>query len=200
MSTLRKLEIPGGTILQSRHAQGASSATEALFKFTLSTLPDTQLRLLEAGSGSGVLAIMLQQARPQWQVTALEIQSHLHELAMQNASSLSLHLDCLNADLRAYTYENKYNCIVANPPWQKLGSGWLSPVPERAVSRSELCCTLQDVLAFCSRNLVSGGQAFLLYPPSRQSELCQALEPQGLAWVGVHPADPGSLIFHIRKG
>ena len=196
----KSLRLPNATILQSPKGQGVSTATAALYEYTLLRLPRKPLRLIEAGSGSGVLAIMLKQANPAWEVCGLEIQSHLYALACENAAKLELDVDFILEDLRLHVSAQKYHCIVANPPWQKLDSGISSPFPERAISRSELYCTLPDMLRFCDRNLLSGAAAFLLYPASRKNELIKLLPETSLELSECRNADRLSLIYHIIKG
>lgn len=197
---LKELQLPGATIRQSPKGQGVSTATAALYEYTLEHIPRKALRIMEAGSGSGVLAILLKQACPLWEVSGLEIQPQLHHLACENAAGLHLEIGFYEGDLRLHESSVKYHYIVANPPWQKLNSGLCSPFPERAISRTELCCTLPDLLHFCSRNLISGAAAFLLYPAARKAELLQCLLETDLELAECQVADRLSLIFHIIKG
>ncbi len=193
------VQLPQGMIRQSARGQGVTSATAALYDYAVNALPVHAVRIIEAGSGSGVLAILLKQANPLWQISALEIQASLHNLAVQNATDLNLKIDFINTDLRFFSALTGYDFIISNPPWQKVGSGLLSPVPERAVSRSELYCTMRDILLFCSRNLVQSGNALLLYPQSRKQDMLSELSKLGMKLVGTKIADPQSLIFHLIK-
>ena len=197
---LSPLQLPNGEIWQSKTGQGVTSATAALYEYALSCLPDKAIRIMEAGSGSGVLAILLKQANPKWKVSGLEIQDSLNELAKDNAAGLNLNIDFINADLRLFTNATGFDCIISNPPWQKLGSGIQSPIPERAVSRSEMCCTMRDLLSFCKRNLAAKGYALLLYPAHRSDELHREMAGLQLQLVASYAADRNSLIFHIDKG
>jgi tRNA1(Val) A37 N6-methylase TrmN6 len=189
-----------GSIVQNSRALGASSATAALYSYVLDNISSPQLRILEAGSGSGILSIMLQLARPDWDITGLEVQAPLHDLAQANAEALGILVRFFCADLRHYTDTNKYDLIVSNPPWQKVGQGWVSPNPERAICRTELCCTMPALLAFCKRNLGSNKQAVLLYPPSRLEELISEAETAELSLINSIPVDKSTMIFHLLKG
>jgi len=197
---LKPVRLPQGMIRQSLRGQGVTSASAALYEYAVSTLPDHAVQIIEAGSGSGVLAILLKQANPLWQISALEIQVSLHNLARQNATDLNLKIDFINTDLRFFSALTGFDYIISNPPWQKVGSGLQSPVPERAVSRSELCCTMRDMLLFCSRNLTDSGNALLLYPHTRKQEFLAESSKLGFKLVGSKTADPQSLIFHLIKG
>jgi len=197
-TTRSELQIPGARMWQNNKAQGVSSATEALYRYLLSNFENNKQRVLELGSGSGVLSIVLARHFKSWQITGLEIQFEMHKLAVQNASSLCLPINFVHGDLRTYQADTGFDVIVSNPPWQKLGGGLLSPLYERAVSRSEVLCTLADVLDSCRRNLAEAGEIILLYPISRREEVLIEAERVGLRAHCIQPADSSSLIFHLN--
>ncbi len=198
-SGIRELQIPGGEMWQSNKAMGVSSATACLFQYVMDNLEPIPLKMLELGSGSGVLSIMLARHFLAWQITGIEVQENLHHLAVHNANHLRVPVSFICSDLNYFMAEQKFNIIVSNPPWQKLGSGLLSPLYERAVSRSEVLCNLAQVLGCCKRNLFDGGSAILLYPVSRKDEVLQEAASACLEIQAIQPADNGSLIFHLSS-
>lgn len=188
------------SMYQDKRALGVTSATAALYEYITNSFSPSHLRVMEAGSGSGILCIMLQRAFPAWDITGLEIQASLHSISEANAVSLSLPLSFLCADLRSFTDDNKYDLIISNPPWQKAGHGLVSPNPERAICRTELCCTMPGLLAFCGRNLGSNKQAVLLYPSKRKEELLHEAAQAKLSLVNCLAVDNSTTIFHLHKG
>jgi len=188
------------TILQNSSALGVTSATAALYEYITTSFDDAKLRVLEAGSGSGILCIMLHLIHPHWDITGLEIQASLHNLAQANAAALKVPVRLLCTDLRDYADEHKYDLIVSNPPWQKTGQGLVSPKLERAICKTELHCTMPDLLAFCQRNLNTKQHAVLLYPISRQQELLNEAGIAGLRLINKVSVDKTTMIFHLQKG
>lgn len=186
-------------IMQDCQSLGASSATAELYAYTCKALNKARLRVLEAGSGSGVLSILLAQANPDWELCGIEIQPHLCALAQANAASLNLDISFLEADLRLYA-GNPADLIVSNPPWQKLGCGIISPNPQRAICRSELLCSMPDLLEFVWCNLKPLGEAILLYPPSRGKELLSLAVEYGFKVESSLPHSKSCQIFHLYKG
>lgn len=187
-------------LLQKSSALGVSSATASLYEYLKHNFPGSPLRVLEAGSSSGILCLMLKLSQANWELTGLEIQEELHHLAIANAEALKLQLCFVNGDLRCYDDPEGFDLIIANPPWQKLGSGLISPDMSKAISRTELCCTMDDVLAFCGRNLGIGKQAVLIYPSSRKEELLQLASNYGFGLKTAVVADTNTLIYHLVKG
>ena len=167
------MELPfgGAYIFQERRSQGVSQVAAALQAAALEACPEEDARVLELGSGCGIVSIMLALQRPRWQIDALEIQPKLHQLAVDNASLCGVEVAFQLADLRDFQAEQAYQLIISNPPWRKRGSGLPSPHPSREASRSELFCNMADVLACVKRNLSPAGAALLVYPASREREL-----------------------------
>ncbi len=188
------------SLLQDSSALGVSSATAALYAYIKQNFSNNPQRVLEAGSSSGILCLMLKLAMPMWDIFGLEIQAELHHLAIANAENLKLQLSFVNTDLRSFHDISGFDLIISNPPWQKLGHGLISPNVSRAMCRTELCCTLPDILAFCSRNLSAGKHAVLLYPASRKQELIQEAYKQQMRLLYTTEVEKSSLIFHLEKG
>lgn len=136
------------------------------------------MRVLELGCGSGIVSIMCALARPQWQITAIDIQGHLICLAEANAQSCNVQIDFQAQDLKQHRGE--YDLIIANPPWQKLGSGIMSPSKARNLSRFELACSLQDFTRSIRLCMAPSGSALLIYPESRSQELVHSLNNTSL--------------------
>ena len=156
--------------------------------------------MLDLGSGCGIVAIMLALQRPDWRVTGLEIQDHLVELAQRNSDECGTQIDWLCNDLKAYFAEEPFDLIVANPPWQKPGSGLLSPHQSKSISRVELLCSLADVLGCVWRNLSPNGTALLLYPSERSEDIRRGAEKSLLDIISLLPATglQNHVVCHVR--
>jgi tRNA1(Val) A37 N6-methylase TrmN6 len=168
------LPFPDQIIRQDPSALGASRATQLLYDAAINEFTGIPLRVLELGCGSGTLSIMCALARPLWQITAIDIQPHLIELAQANAEGCKVDISFLVQDLKQH--QGEYDLIISNPPWQKLGSGIMSPSLSRNLSRFELACNLADLIRSLQLCLVPTGSALLIYPESRNQDLSQSLD------------------------
>ncbi len=164
-----QLPFPGKIIRQDTLAQGVSLASALLYAAATEHLADIPSRVADFGCGCGIVSIMCALARPRWQIQGIDIQENLIELARSNAASCKLDIRFYHQDLR--THEGSYDLILANPPWQKEGSGLLSPRISRNLSRVEINCSMQDLLTSIERCLKPGGSAIVIYPESRFSDL-----------------------------
>lgn len=190
------LPVPGKTILQDTVSQGVSLASELLYQAALQEYPDKPLKVLELGSGCGIISIMCALHRPSWQITGIEIQSPLVELAIANAKRCEVPVSFVQGDLR--TSQGKYDLILSNPPWMKARQGLLSPHQSRNLSKFEQSCTMADVLETLSRCLKPQGEALLLYPESRLADLYKAIIKTFLDINIVH-SHYGKKAFFVSK-
>jgi 16S rRNA (guanine1207-N2)-methyltransferase len=161
----------GKTIFQTSSGQSITSDTAFMVETMLHHFKTERLSVLELGSGNGIISIMLSYYRPTWKITGIDIQPHLVKLAKDNSRLAEVDPLFLCSDLKSFSAKKKIDLIISNPPYFPKIDGRISPVRERAISRHEIKCTMNDVLNAVKRNLNSEGKAYLLYPMSRINEL-----------------------------
>ena len=90
--------------------------TEELVELILAENPETNLSVLDIGTGSGAIALALSKNRPAWSVTAADISQEALNLASENAKNQKLNIFFKKSDCFAEISE-KYDIIVSNPPY-----------------------------------------------------------------------------------
>lgn len=172
--------------------------------------PDASQRVLEVGTGCGVLALLLSLRAPDLKITAFEIQRSLYDRAVDNVlrNGLEDRIDVRHADFLEAARSlppGGFDWIVGNPPYRKLNSGRLNPDPEKAVARHELKLSLPALVSAAAPLLKPQGRLALAYPPQRREEWVQALEAHGLAPVrsltvyGHANAEPRILLLEAAR-
>ncbi len=78
-------------------------------------------KILDVGTGSGLIALMLVQRFPEAQITGIELDEPSTRQAHENAASspFSDQVKILNGDFLTYTFIEKFDLIVSNPPFFK---------------------------------------------------------------------------------
>lgn len=132
--------------------------------------------LLELGTGCGVISLLLS-IKPFKHITALEIQESLFDLAIRNVklNNLEDRITVLHQDFRLFDTGKKFDVIFSNPPYEKKGSGVLSPHPEKAIARHEIYCDLNSVFQTAIRLLKKEGRAYFVYPAKREKDFKECL-------------------------
>ena len=90
--------------------------TEELVGLILAENPETNLSVLDIGTGSGAIALALAKNRPDWSVTAADISQDALDLANENAKNQNLQIFLKKSDCFTEISE-KYDIIVSNPPY-----------------------------------------------------------------------------------
>ena len=76
-------------------------------------------RVLDLGTGSGVLGLTLKRLYPWCEVTLVDISSSALELAKENAASLNLEATFILSDWLANIPLQKFDIVISNPPYLK---------------------------------------------------------------------------------
>jgi len=175
-SNLKKvfLRINDLYIFQTENGQPVTSDVGRFVEYICDNLVNHSCNILELGSGNGIISIMLFLKKQGVTITGLEIQGHLVELSRENNALTKCSINFIHGDLRDYRNlfaPASFNAIVANPPFHPATLFRMSPFAERAISRQEIMCNLDDILSCCDYLLSKGGNAFLLYPEARLTEI-----------------------------
>lgn len=93
--------------------------TEELIEQILLSHPKSQVKILDIGTGSGCIPIVLKKHLPQSSVSAIDVSEKALELAKVNAEYHQTDIDFLHMDfLRDPTKDlPKFDIIVSNPPY-----------------------------------------------------------------------------------
>lgn len=141
--------------------------------------------MMEFGTGSGVISLIIAKRLPKSKIVAVEIQESLAALARENVrqNRLEDRIDVLHADIRSLGKRFSpctFDCIFTNPPFRAMRSGRLNTDREKAVARHEIEISLPDIVRTASRLLKNGGRFYLVYHPFRLVELVVLLRTSGL--------------------
>lgn len=90
--------------------------TEQLVELAQARIPSPTARLLDVGTGSGVIAVTLALANPDATVVATDLSPAALELARENAATLGANVEFLEADLLP-PGDARFDVIVANLPY-----------------------------------------------------------------------------------
>ncbi len=149
---------------------------------------DSAVRMLEVGSGSGVIAMMLAGIK-KYSVTGVELQAEMADLFERSVeiNNLGDRVEVVHQDFMEYEGRG-FDVVVSNPPYRPLATGRLNADAVKAVARHEISLDLEGLLERSAAKLNQGGRIYLVYPVWRLADLMHelrrnALEPKRLRMV-----------------
>lgn len=155
-------------------------------------------RLLDLGTGTGVIPILLEAKTKGSHFTGLEIQPESVEMAQRSVllNDVPEKIDIIEGDIKNATNIfplASFDVVTCNPPYMNKGGGLLNEYSPKAIARHELSCTLHDVVAAASKLLKPGGRFYMVHRPHRLTDVLVELRQAGL--------EPKVLRFvHSRQG
>jgi tRNA1Val (adenine37-N6)-methyltransferase len=191
--------------------------------------PRTGDKVLDLGTGCGIISLIMACRRSDLRIYAVEIQRELADLAATNVrqNQLEDRIDILCTDMKLLTPQmtsGPCDLIVSNPPYHRPGSGRINPDAQRAVARHEIKASLLDVLQTTRRMLPKAGRFVTIFTAARTTDILsqmriEQIEPKMIRMIhssrdteamlilieGVKGGRPGlkvapSLILYDEKG
>lgn len=142
-------------------------------------------RVLDLGTGTGIIPILLEARTKGESFTGLEIQEESADMARR-----SVMLNGLDGRIRIVTGDIReadrifgaasYHVVTCNPPYMLAGHGLQNPDQPKAIARHEVLCTLEDVISQAAKLLMPGGRFYLVHRPFRLAEIMTGLCAHGL--------------------
>lgn len=167
--------------------------------------PGPKDRIIDLGTGCGILPLILLFRRKATRVIGVEIQPSLADLARRNASlnRFTSRIKTWEKDLKELTtrkLKGVFDLALSNPPYRKVGSGRINPNQEKALARHEINTTLGDLLRVANHLLKERGRLTMIYPATSAVDLIKEmagfhLEPKRMQFVHSKQKDEARLVL-----
>ena len=174
----------GGKLRINQEAAGYRFSIDAVL-LAHHVRPRAGEKLLDLGTGCGIIPLILAYRNPEITAIGIEIQNELADLAISNVNAnhmrnriAVLQLDMRN--LKPVMIDGPADVVVCNPPYRSPNSGRLNPDTQRAIARHELKVSLIDVLETAHRVLRTSGRFLTIYPAQRIAELLFQMHLAGI--------------------
>ncbi|SEK44727.1 release factor glutamine methyltransferase [Carnobacterium iners] len=91
--------------------------TEEIVDKFLKEQPEKALKVLDIGTGTGVIAITIKKKRPQDEVTAIDLSKEALIIAKENGRNLRSNIRFLLGDLTEPVKNEQFDVVISNPPY-----------------------------------------------------------------------------------
>lgn len=197
----------GYSIIQ--HPEVFAFGTDAVLLAHFAQTSGTE-RAVDLGSGSGILPILMCARNRKLDITGIEIQPRLCDMARRSAemNGLEGRMRIVYGDLKEAPrlIGHGLDVVVSNPPYERIGAGKPSANAHVDIARREVCCTLADVADAAAKLLRTGGRLYMIYRAERFAELMQRMrearvEPKRARLVSQREGvSPNFALVEGRKG
>jgi len=150
-------------------------------------------QVLDLGTGTGIIPILLEARTEAAHLTALEIQEESVDMARRSVrlNRLEAKIDVVTGDIKEADKLFKaasFDVVTCNPPYMIGQHGLTNPDEPKAIARHEILCTLEDVVRNAAKLLKTGGSFFMVHRPFRLAEIITVmtqykLEPKRMQLV-----------------
>lgn len=151
--------------------------------------------VLDLGTGTGIIPILLEAKTQGEHFYALEIQEESTDMAKRSVelNHLEDKIDVVQGDIReasAIFGKSVFDVVTCNPPYMNDSHGLKNPDLPKAIARHEVLCSLEDVVRETASVLKPGGRFYMVHRPHRLVEIINCftshrLEPKRMKFV--HP-------------
>ena len=168
-------------------------------------------RVLDMGTGNGIIPVLLRARNSGVHITGLEIQEKSASLARRSVA-----YNCLEEDIEIVTGDIKeaaarfgkasFSVVTTNPPYMTGGHGLTNPQESKRIARHEVFCSLEDIISQASLVLKERGRFYMVHRPFRLAEIMALmvqyhLEPKRMQLV--HPfadREPNMVLIEGLRG
>lgn len=167
--------------------------------------------VLDLGTGTGIIPILLEGRNKGRHFTGLEIQEESADMARRSVKGNSLEekIDIVTGDIKEASKifgAASFEVVTSNPPYMNHNHGLVNPDQPKAIARHELLCSLEDVIRESAKILKQNGRLIMVHRPFRLAEIIEVmkrykLEPKRIKFV--HPylhKEPNMVLIEGLKG
>ena len=151
--------------------------------------------VLDLGTGTGIIPILLEAKTEGQYFTGLEIQPQSVDMARRSVAlnHLEEKIQIVEGDIKCASSlfgKSVFDVVTTNPPYMNENHGLTNPNIPKAIARHELLCSLEDVIREASLVLRPGGRFYMVHRPRRFIEIIGTLSKYQLEVKRLKPVYP----------
>jgi len=179
----RKMVFKRFTVFDEKCAMKIGTDGVTLGAWALGSDSDSELKIADIGSGSGVVALMLAQRFSNALISAIELEPLAAEQSRENffSSPFASRLKCEEVSFQDWAEAklNRYafNAVVSNPPF--FHGKPKSPFHARNLARHDDFLNIDDLFNGAKKVLKEGGVFSLVWPLEREEDLMRSSKAHG---------------------
>ncbi len=135
-----------------------------------------QEKVLDLGTGTGIIPILLAAKTNGEHFTGLEVQPDSADMAARSVqyNHLEEKISIVTGDIKDASNlfgASSFDVITTNPPYMIGEHGLKNEADAKSIARHEVLCTLDDILQQSARLLKQNGRFYMVHRPFRLAEI-----------------------------
>jgi tRNA1Val (adenine37-N6)-methyltransferase len=160
-------------------------------------------KILDIGTGCGLIPCMLAQSNPDVNIDAIEIHQEVATLACENIknSPFKNQIQVINSDIRALSTNNSYDFIISNPPF--FSNHLPATLQDKQIAIHDDELNFVDLIASIKKLLKPGGKFAVIYPKEVMDKFEKEMGENGLyvhQFLSIFPNPKSKLLRVICLG
>ncbi len=144
-----------------------------------------QETVLDLGTGTGIIPILLEAKTQGAHFTGLEIQPESADMARRSVlyNKLEDKINIEIGDIKDASRQfgaSSFHVVTTNPPYMTGQHGLTNPNTAKAIARHEILCSLEDVIRESARILKPQGRFYMVHRPFRLAEILVLMHQYGI--------------------
>ncbi len=137
-------------------------------------------QVLDLGTGTGIIPILMSAKTKAKHFTALEIQEESADMARRSVAlnDLTSRIEVVTGDIKeadGLFPAASFDVITCNPPYMIAQDGLHNPNDAMMIARHEMMCTFEDIARVAEKLLKPNGHFYMVHRPFRLPELIVTL-------------------------
>lgn len=161
--------------------------------------------VVDFGTGTGILPILLEAKTDGEKFVGLEIQSDSVDMAKRSVqyNDLEDKIEIVEGDIKNASEifgKDSFDVVVTNPPYMSENNGLENPEEPKAIARHEIKCMLEDVIKEAAAVLKPQGRFYMVHRPRRLADAMELMreykiEPKRIRMVYPYADKAANLVL-----
>ena len=150
-------------------------------------------RVIDLGTGTGIIPILLEAKTPGEHFTGLEIQPESADMAARSVryNGLEDRISIVTGDIKDAANlfgASSFDVVTSNPPYMTKEHGLVNDADAKTIARHEVLCSLEDLISQTAKLLKPNGRCYFVHRPFRLVEILSMMsayqvEPKRIQFV-----------------
>ncbi len=185
------LEYKGLKIIQNKN--GFCFGMDAILLSDFSKNIKKNSVVVDIGTGTGILSILLTGKTDLKKVYAIEVQEEVCDMVRRSIllNNLEKKIEVININVKEILSKidkNTIDVVVTNPPYKKKNTGVINENEKKLISRHEIAASLEDFIKITKDLLKDKGEFYMVHKPDRLVDILSLMriykiEPKVIQFV-----------------